>query len=109
MNKNRLCVWVLFAFLLSTLSFAERNANRAMADGFGSISGQFVLDGDIPKPEPFIRKGDPNVKDSHCCAAQDLFPDDLVIHPKTKGIQHIFVYTKQYIKRISFCLQVSFI
>ena len=59
---------------------------------FGAISGQVVLEGEIPKLEPFIRKGDPSVKDANCCAAQDLYPEDLLVDPKSKGIQHVFVY-----------------
>ena len=98
MNKKRFWTFVYFAFLVAVLSIAEQRGNRALAQGekpdqgFGAISGQVVLEGDLPKLEPIIRKGDASVKDASCCAAQDLYPNDLVVDPKSKGIQHVFVY-----------------
>ena len=65
------------------------------SDGFGSISGQFILDGPIPETQSIIRKGDSAVKDSKCCAAQELFSRAFVVNGKSKGIRHIFVYMRR--------------
>ena len=62
------------------------------AEGFGHITGQFVLDAEAPKPEVAVRKGDPTVKDAAVCAAETLYRDDLVIDSDTRGIANIFVY-----------------
>tara|TARA_B100000029_G_scaffold464152_1_gene497939 strand:- start:4165 stop:4992 length:828 start_codon:yes stop_codon:yes gene_type:complete len=63
--------------------------------GHGSVSGQFLLDGAVPAPKILVKKGDPEAKDGAVCAAVDLTSDELVIDPKTKGIQHIFVYIRK--------------
>lgn len=64
------------------------------ADGFGDISGQFVLEGDIPEPKLIIKKNDPAVKDGEVCAAFDQYGDDLVVDEKTKGIANVFIYLR---------------
>ena len=67
-------------------------ANLAHAeDGFGSISGQIVLDGEVPKPKVLIAQG-MQVKDAAVCAVKDMESDSLVIDPKSKGIANIFIY-----------------
>jgi len=79
---------------------------QTFADGYGSITGQFVLDGDIPQPKLLVHKGDPKAKDPKVCAAQDIFSDSLVVDPTTKGIQHIFIYERKA-KKIHPDLKVS--
>lgn len=61
------------------------------ADGYGSVTGQFVIDGEVPKVPPLVAKGG-DVKDAAVCAAADVPDDSLVVDPESKGIQHIFVY-----------------
>lgn len=61
-------------------------------DGYGDLTGQFVLDGAVPEPAKIVKKGDPTVKDAPVCAADDLLSDEVVIDPETKGIANIFVY-----------------
>lgn len=60
--------------------------------GYGDISGQILYDGDVPEPKLVIKKGDPAVKDSAVCAATDLYGNELIVDPKTKGIANAFVY-----------------
>jgi hypothetical protein len=62
------------------------------ADAYGSITGQFVIDGEAPKLTLVVKAGDATVKDSAVCAAADVPDDSLVVDPETKGIQHIFLY-----------------
>lgn len=64
------------------------------ADGFGTIKGQFIYDGDVPKPTLQIKKGDATVKDAAVCAANDLLTNELLVDPETKGIANVFIYLR---------------
>ena len=65
------------------------------AADYGSVTGQFVLDGAIPKPKLLFAKGDPDAKDGEVCAAADRYSNKLVIDAKTKGIADIFIYLRK--------------
>ncbi|MFO1022614.1 MAG: carboxypeptidase regulatory-like domain-containing protein [Planctomycetales bacterium] len=58
----------------------------------GTISGQIVLDGDVPEMPPLVKKGDATAKDPAVCAAADVPDDALVVNPKNKGIANVFVF-----------------
>ncbi len=67
--------------------------DQSAAEGdYGSLFGEFVLDGDFPKLSPLVAKGDPQVRDPAICAAADIPDDSLIVDPKTKGIANVFVY-----------------
>jgi len=83
-------VVVLIAIFLSGTQYAV-----AFEDGYGSLTGQFILDGKVPNRKLLVKKGDTTVKDASCCAAQEVPSDELVIDEKTKGIQHIFIYKRK--------------
>ena len=68
------------------------------ADGYGDLTGRIVFDGDVPKLLPKIKKNEPAAKLPPCCAIKDTANDSLVINPKNKGIQHVFVYLKKVSK-----------
>jgi hypothetical protein len=87
-SKRRIC----FATTLAVLVLA---GSRGTAADWGSIKGKFVLKGDVPKPTVLFKKGDKTVKDAAVCAADTHYRNDLVVDPKTKGIQHIFVYLRR--------------
>jgi len=86
----------IFACTLATscvILVANFSVDMAHAEeGFGTITGQVVYDGPVPKRKLLFRKSDPNAKDPEICAAGDLYADDLIIDPKTKGIANVFVY-----------------
>jgi len=66
---------------------------KPATDGeYGTITGQFLLEGDIPKLAPLVEKGNTRVNDPAICSAADVPDDSLVVDPKTKGIANIFVY-----------------
>ena len=67
-------------------------AAPAFAADFGTVTGQFILKGDVPKPEVAISQGDKTVKDAAVCAADTLYKNDLVVDEKSKGIANIFIY-----------------
>ena len=61
------------------------------AEEWGTVTGRFVFDGDVPKPVLEHAKG-ANVKDAGTCAAQDTYKQDLLIDAETKGIANVFIY-----------------
>jgi hypothetical protein len=63
-------------------------AATVSAEGWGTIKGQVVLAGDVPKPVAV------NVdKDKEACLKNGpIFPDDLVVNPKNKGVKWAIVY-----------------
>ena len=78
---------------LAACSLALLTTN-AHAQNWGSVEGQFVLDGDVPNLPPTVAKG-ANVKDAQVCAAQDLPNQTLVVDPQSKGIANIFLYLRK--------------
>lgn len=77
----------------------------AVAQKYGTLTGQFVLDGEVPKPAFIIKKGKlvkggGVPKNPEVCATKDLQSDALVIDPKSKGIGNIFVYLRKKPKTI---------
>jgi hypothetical protein len=72
---------------------ATADDKNAAADGeFGTITGQFLLEGEIPKLKPLVENGNMNINDPAICAAADIPDDSLVVDPATKGIANVFVY-----------------
>ena len=80
-------------FLAWHVSSQPRSAAIAADDeSYGSISGQFVFEGDVP-PRPLLFKaGDQKVKDPAICAAVDMPSDELIVDDATKGIANVFVF-----------------
>ena len=76
------------------LGFGSETKNVHAQNGFGSISGQFILDGIIPKPKILVAKNQ-NVRDANVCAVADLLDESLVVDKKTKGIANIFIYIRK--------------
>lgn len=88
MNLGRLTTALTVALVLAPTS-------SLLAAGWGSVEGQFVLDGDIPNLPPKVKKGDSTAKDAAVCAAQDVPDESLVVDEETKGIQHILIYLRR--------------
>jgi len=66
---------------------------------WGHIEGKIVVDGDIPEPELIHKKG-AAIKDAAVCAADDLYAEELVIDPETKGLANAFVFMYRAPKKI---------
>ncbi|MDB5387819.1 MAG: hypothetical protein JWM11_3465 [Planctomycetaceae bacterium] len=62
--------------------------------GYGTLTGQFVLDGAIPVLLPAATPSVQNGADIIACGGTEVPNEKLVIDPKTKGIANIFVYLK---------------
>lgn len=67
----------------------------AMAAGWGSVEGQFILDGKVPDVPPIVKEGDATVKDAAVCAAEGVPNDALAFDPETGGIAYVFVYMRR--------------
>jgi hypothetical protein len=89
----------LLALVLAAV-FIQLDAgqNTALAeDGYGTITGKFVLKGKLP-PRVFIIRGGRLVangaipKNPAVCAAKNLPSDSLIVDPKGNGIGNVFVY-----------------
>lgn len=65
---------------------------RAPETGYGTITGQFVLEGDIPAKRVLVAAGAVNVNNANICAAANLFSDELLVDPETKGIANVCIY-----------------
>lgn len=70
-------------------------AAPVQADGWGSVSGRFVLDGDVPEVPPLVAQGDATKKDAEVCAAQAIPDDSMAFDKETGGIESIFVYLRR--------------
>ena len=72
---------------------------NAIAEDWGTISGQYVVTGEIPAPVLLHAKG-AAVKDPAVCAAADTYKDDLVIDADSKGLANVFIYLAKAPKSI---------
>jgi hypothetical protein len=77
------------------LSVSPWCVDRAHADGGGTVAGQFVFDGEVPKLAPLVKEGDGNVKNAEVCAKQAVPDESLIVDPSSKGIANIFVYLQK--------------
>ena len=81
-------------------SLAALCGAMAMAVGFppsasaqwGTLKGQILLDGEIPKIDPLVVQGNQQAKDAAVCAAQNVPDEKLVVDPESKGIANVVVY-----------------
>lgn len=86
---------VRFGSRVALLAFSAIFAgasDRVWAGGYGTVTGQFVLEGTIPQLKPLVPKGDPGVRDSAVCAKEGVPDESLVVDAATKGIANVFVY-----------------
>ncbi len=84
MSKMKYLLIALFALCTSV-----------QAADWGSVTGQFVLDGEIPKIEPWVKKGDANAKDAAVCAANGVPNGAMVFNADNKGIANVIVYMRR--------------
>jgi hypothetical protein len=64
------------------------------AQGWGSIEGQFLFDGDLPQLPPLIAKGDKTAKEPRC-AVNGVPDESLVVNPENRGIANICLYIRK--------------
>ena len=83
-----LLAWLALGSLPGAATAEEKDAD----DGYGTIVGQFVIEGEIPQIKPLVAAGDVGVNDSAVCAAANVPDDSFVVDPESKGIANVFVY-----------------
>ncbi len=74
--------------------FAAAPLTATAEEGYGTISGQIVASGDIPKPELLVTKGDSKIKDPQVCAAEEHVDNSLLIDASSKGIANVVIYLR---------------
>jgi hypothetical protein len=78
-----------------SLGVALSSAGSAQAAGTGAVTGQFILEGEIPKLAPLVKEGDTSVRNPEVCAKQNIPDDSLIVDESSKGIANIFVYLQK--------------
>lgn len=68
---------------------------RVQAAGTGTVTGQFVLEGEIPTLAPLVKQGDTAAKNAEVCAKQNIADDSLLVDSGSKGIANIFVFLRK--------------
>jgi len=62
------------------------------AEGWGTLKGRVVFEGDAPAGKILVPKGDPNAKDSAVCAVSEIKSERLIVDAATKGVKNVIVY-----------------
>jgi len=70
-------------------------SGSVFAAGYGSVEGQYVLDGAVPDVPPLVKAGDATVKDANACAVVAVPNDAKAFDPASKGIANVFVYLRR--------------
>jgi len=87
-----LASWRIKAGGAVVLAILALGAEDATSTKYGSITGQFVFEGDIPPREVLVMKGNTKVNDPAICAAEDNLSDALLVDESTRGIAGVFFY-----------------
>ncbi|MEX1230628.1 MAG: hypothetical protein WEB58_10330 [Planctomycetaceae bacterium] len=61
-------------------------------DGYGDITGTFVLTGTVPEVKVLVAKGDKAAKDATVCAKDGVLAEDVVVNPDNNGVANVFIY-----------------
>ena len=78
------CFWAAIAVVgTAYCSYADAQ--------WGTLKGQVLLDGDLPKIPVLVEKGNTTAKDAAVCAAEEVPDEKLVVDPATKGIANVVV------------------
>lgn len=93
----------VFCYVTAALAWAAMFNTAAAEEGYGSITGQFVFDGEIPVLKPLETKG----KDDPTCPADNVPDDSLVVDKDSKGIENILIYLRSKAKSVHPSLKES--
>ena len=61
-------------------------------EGWGTITGRVVFQGDAPEPAVLVQKGDKNVQGGAICSAKEILSERLVVNPEDKGVRYAIVF-----------------
>jgi hypothetical protein len=65
--------------------------DKAAESDYGTVTGQLLLEGEIPERKVLVAAG-AVVNGAAVCAAANILSDELLVNPETKGIANVFVY-----------------
>lgn len=71
----------------------------AVAQEWGTVTGQIVVTGNIPEPV-LLHSKNADIKDKEVCAASDTYSDELVIDKASKGLANVFIYLAKAPKNV---------
>lgn len=87
-----LCTALALTFALIVPQRPATHAADEPAEGeYGTITGQFVVEGEVPAPKVLVAKG-AMVNDPAICSANQILSDTLRVDDQTKGIADVFIY-----------------
>jgi hypothetical protein len=80
--------WKIRPALVGAVALLSALSPAARAEGWGTITAQVVVDGDVPEREKIKV-----TKDQEACLAKgDLLSEDYVVNPKNKGVKNVIVW-----------------
>lgn len=71
---------------------AATEETAVKAEGWGTLKGRVVFNGNPPELTPLVKQGDTSVKDGQVCAAEPVPNQTLVVDPESKGVKWALVY-----------------
>jgi hypothetical protein len=81
-----------FTTACSVVAFVSTAFCACAEAQWGTMKGQIILDGEVPKIQFLVEKGNSSTKDAAVCAAHDIPNEKLVVDPITKGIANVVIY-----------------
>lgn len=87
-HSNELLRGVMAASLISVFFTTDISANEI---GYGKVTGKFVFQGEIPKPEQLFKAGRPPL-----FLKKDLYDESLLVDQKSRGIKNIFIWIRKF-------------
>ena len=72
--------------VLSAAALAVAIATTAAAAEWGNLKGQFIYDGDAPKPDKVDTSKEP------LCSKHEVVDEQLIVDEKSKGIKDVVIY-----------------
>jgi hypothetical protein len=91
MKRTKSAVFFAACSVLVFLMWWDRSDER-LRSGYGSVTGQFVLQGNPLPPRLILRKRDLGLLAREACVPEEIFSDDFIVDEATRGIANIFVY-----------------
>ena len=94
---------VLFVVIvcLTMAAFAFMQTTDADAvDGWGSVEGQFLFDGEMPEVPPLAMREDYAEKGSEYWDADSITDESLLVDAESRGVANIFIYLQKAPERI---------
>ncbi|REJ91686.1 MAG: hypothetical protein DWQ29_05550, partial [Planctomycetota bacterium] len=92
MNRSRLRNGLFCALACTTLWTV---CGAASAEEWGTLEGQFILEGSPLELDPLVAKGDSSAKDAAVCAVDGVPDQSLVVNPENMGIANICIYMRK--------------